>query len=110
MFLCAWLTGFSWTISSTTAGNKKKFITSLLSDCGFNVATQQETTPKDWNMKLALHLTIKVLSVNIAIPTINVNSLGVPCPFKGDDINTLKAILENVNKNLKRDEDETSEL
>ena len=93
----------SWTTTSNTAGNNKEFITSLLSDCGYDAATQQATTPKDWNMKLALHLTIKVLSVNIVIPTINVNSLGVPCPFKGDDINTLKAILANVDKNLKRD-------
>lgn len=106
----------SWTTTSSTAGNKKEFITSLLNDCGWNVASNSESTPKDWNMKLALHLTIKVLSVNIAIPTINVNSLGVPCPFKGDDINTLKAILQNLNtihSDSKRDNnaiEEASEL
>lgn len=61
-------------------------------------------------MKLALHLTIKVLSVSVAIPTINVNSLGVPCPFKGNDINTLKAILENINRIGGRDTIEGGEL
>lgn len=99
----------SWTTSDST-GNKKEFITSLLSDCGYDVASGQVKSSKDWNMKLALHLTIKVLSVNIAIPTINVNSLGVPCPFKGDDINTLKTILENINESMKRDEIEEGEL
>lgn len=100
----------SWTTSADTAGNKEQFITSLLSDCGWDVATEQVKSSRDWNMKLALHLTIKVLSVNLAIPTINVNSLGVPCPFKGEDINTLKAILENINKNTKRDNEDEEAL
>lgn len=61
-------------------------------------------------MKLSLHLTIKVLSIKISIPTINVNRIGIQCPFTGDDINTLKAILKKLNQNRKRDAIEAAEL